>query len=88
MLKIDIEGSEGVVLKELTEANKFSYIKECVLEFHYYPKSVNNNLADILSLFRTQGFETQFYLEESDSNTPFGLIHNGLYPISIHAVRI
>lgn len=87
ILKLDIEGSEGSVLKELVKANKFDQIRECVLEYHYYPTSSDNQLADILALFNAVGFESQLYFEEYDSTTSLSLTHNGSYAISIRAIR-
>lgn len=87
ILKLDIEGNEGVVLKELASTDKLSNIQECVLEYHYYPKIQGNNLAHLLGVFNEKGFETQFYFEENDSTQQLSLIKNGSYAVSIRATR-
>jgi len=47
LLKLDIEGSEGIVFKELKD--RFSLIQNCILEFHYQYENSNNYLSEILS---------------------------------------
>ncbi len=56
LLKIDIEGGEGLVLKDLNESGKLSQVREIIFEFHPDPKNTSNKLSDILKMMETHGF--------------------------------
>ncbi|HEY0908367.1 MAG TPA: FkbM family methyltransferase [Candidatus Paceibacterota bacterium] len=64
LLKLDIEGAEEMVLRELREAGVLGKIKTCVLEYHYSLGTSDNKLGDILSTFERDGREYQVYLDE------------------------
>lgn len=54
IFKMDIEGAETEVLKELLEANKLKYIKNILIEYH----PVNNgNVKNVVKLLENNGFE-------------------------------
>ncbi len=55
ILKMDIEGAETEVLKELIDADKLKYIKNILIEYH----PINGgNSKNIISLLNENGFET------------------------------
>lgn len=54
ILKMDIEGAETEVLKELIKANKLKYLKNILMEYH----PVNNgNTKNVIKLLEKNGFE-------------------------------
>ncbi len=83
VLKLDIEGSEGTVIRELSQAGKLKLVGECVMEFHYYPTAPDNALPALLAELNNAGFETQFYFEEHPSNVQFELMKHGSYVFNI-----
>lgn len=88
LLKLDIEGSEGQVVRELVDASKLALVKECVMEYHYYPATPNNNLSEILSLFEVRGWLSQIYYEDVFfPEYQLDLERNYSYSFSIHTVN-
>lgn len=57
-LKLDVEGSEGLVFEDLVCNDKLKFIKEIVMEFH--PYLCNMTLGKILSTLDSQGFSYKF----------------------------
>jgi FkbM family methyltransferase len=55
-LKLDIEGTEGDVLKELDQSGKIKNIKLIAMEYHSFSKE-NNLLSDISRIFERNDFE-------------------------------
>lgn len=57
ILKIDVEGAEGIILEEICE--KLDMVKTLIIEFHYSPNFSNekNDLIDILSILKSRGFK-------------------------------
>lgn len=64
LLKLDIEGAEGLVIKELSEAGALQKIGTIVMEYHYYPSNTDNSLAAMLDTFERGGRTYQIYLDE------------------------
>ena len=88
LLKLDIEGSEGVVIKDLTELKKLHFIEVILMEYHYYPQVASNNLPDLLANLKNCEFGIQIYSEDVQSTTdPFALFDNGSYALSIRAIN-
>lgn len=56
MLKIDIEGSEFIAIKELSESNKLKKVRNMIAEYHRYPAD-SNLLPDILKVLKENGYE-------------------------------
>lgn len=48
LLKLDIEGSEGAVMKEI--AAKFDTVENLIMEYHYQADNAGNKLGDILKV--------------------------------------
>ncbi len=59
LLKVDIEGAEERVVNELNESGKLKQIKRMIIEFHYGEESQENNLENILTILKENGFETK-----------------------------
>lgn len=69
LLKMDIEGSEGDVLREVRP--KLHLVKEIMMEFHNDPANPKNSLAETLQILREEGydFEVREWNEPVDVNT-------------------
>ena len=65
-LKIDCEGSEYIIFKDLIKTNKIKFIKEFVCEFHIYE---NSELGEIL-----QYLEKYYYLHYRGDMCPLSRI--------------
>ncbi len=48
LLKLDVEGSEGEIIRELDD--RFGKVQNCIMEFHYVTGNTDNSLADILKV--------------------------------------
>lgn len=60
-LKLDIEGVEGLVIKEIE--HKLKYVRYLFCEFHEGPGINDNSLAEILTILERNGF--QYKIEQS-----------------------
>jgi len=67
-LKIDIEGSEHRVLKDLVDTGKITLIRQMVVEYHHRIGQQKSCLGAFLSMLEHSGFEYQ--------------IHAALHPVS------
>ena len=85
-LKIDTEGSEGVIINELNTSNKISSIKECVLEYHYNKENQENILSKLLNIFQSNGFHLAIFEDEVDIPR-FSLKNKKFYHFMIRAYR-
>jgi FkbM family methyltransferase len=60
LLKIDIEGAEDAVLKELIQSGKLSYVKQILLEYHHHMiDTKKDSLGEILKMFEDNNFGYQ-----------------------------
>lgn len=48
LLKLDVEGSESSIIREVNEG--FSMVENSIMEFHYHIDNPDNSLADILKI--------------------------------------
>ncbi len=71
-LKMDIEGSELSVLKELKESGKLQYIKQMVIEYHHHIIEHEDLGSTILTLLEDAGFGYQI---EADFFYPRKQVH-------------
>ena len=53
---MDIEGSEGVCLREVSESGAFSRIEQAVIECHHNLPDDDSILLDVLGLLRKNQF--------------------------------
>jgi FkbM family methyltransferase len=88
LLKMDIEGAEGIVFKELSDAGALENVKECVMEYHYYPQELQNNLVDLLGVLKKNEFDTQVYFEEHDTHQQFALSKFNSYSVMLKALKL
>lgn len=61
ILKMDIEGAETEVLKELVKSQKLSFIGNILIEYH--PMN-NGNARNLLKLLNENGFETKMKADD------------------------
>jgi FkbM family methyltransferase len=57
LLKMDIEGGEGIVFEELDRSGAMRRIREIVFEYHVNPKNSSNNLSKIVAILERNGFK-------------------------------
>jgi FkbM family methyltransferase len=87
-LKLDIEGSETNVIKELNDENKFENISEIAIEFHYSPKLKDNKLSEMIHLLESANFGLQIYQEDPSASSQLELSNSGLYAFNIKAIKL
>lgn len=51
LLKIDVQMSEGAIIKNLKESRCLQQVKNILMEYHYLPKHTGNSLGSILDAF-------------------------------------
>ncbi|GEM_PF-1472369 len=56
ILKMDIEGGEGIVVEELDLSGKLQYIAQIIFEYHASPENTCNSLAKIIGILERNGF--------------------------------
>jgi len=59
LLKMDVEGAEQLVLRELAGSGKLRRVKQMHLEYHHHILPQVDNLSDTLRLLEEQGFGYQ-----------------------------
>lgn len=84
-LKMDIEGAEGVVFKELFEKNKLPLIKEIKLEYHYN-KTDENKLSELFKILESENFHIIIFNCEADTSS-FAVLDKKFYYFMIRANR-
>lgn len=58
LLKVDIEGAESDVIRELTQSGKLKQVDQIIMEFHHGPVDFpNNSLAEMIEILHSNGFE-------------------------------
>ena len=78
-LKLDIEGSEGLVVKELADSNKLTMIERLSMEYHYYPENKNNSLPELLQNLEKNNHGYQIFLEQINPESTQGLEKDNSY---------
>jgi FkbM family methyltransferase len=58
-LKIDVEGAEHAVLKDLSDAGRLPLIRSMIIEYHHNIPGHRNSLVEILSILEHGGFHFQ-----------------------------
>jgi len=58
-LKLDVEGAEEMILKELAEKDKLKLVKEMIVEYHFQLQGANLKLGEFLAWLEKQGFQYQ-----------------------------
>jgi FkbM family methyltransferase len=58
-LKLDVEGSEMEVLRELRDSGRLGLIRQMVVEYHHHILPDQDNLSEFLALLQAAGFSYQ-----------------------------
>jgi FkbM family methyltransferase len=82
LLKIDVEGAEELVLREVCAAGKLSLVDRIHLEYHHHIDRDTDRLSDMLAMLEANGFGYQ--LRSDSSVWPD---ERGFQDISIYGYR-
>ena len=66
-LKIDVEGAEGKVIRQLAESGKIEHVQQMAIEYHHHLHPEENELAGLLDVLERGGFGYQI---RGDVKTP------------------
>lgn len=83
-LKLDVEGAELKVLRELAEKQKLSLIRQMIVEYHYDFSNQDNSLGELLRLLEESGFR---YLLHSPYRPPYYRHADRPYSFLLYAYR-
>ncbi|MBI4843577.1 MAG: FkbM family methyltransferase [Nitrospirae bacterium] len=83
-LKMDIEGSETAVLRELSDKSKLGLVKEMVIEYHYDMINPGNDLAILLEIVKGGSFR---YVIHAPQKPPYYLYRNKPYSLIVYAYK-
>jgi FkbM family methyltransferase len=64
LLKMDVEGAEGSILKELAEHDALANIDRIIMEYHDNAENASNELVSILNTFKKAKFTIALYTNE------------------------
>jgi FkbM family methyltransferase len=73
LLKMDIEGAESPVIEELDKNKKLKFVKNIVMEFHFWADKNYNNFDKTISILRENGFA--YKISKVDKNFGNSIIH-------------
>ena len=82
-LKLDVEGSELPVLRELASSGTIGQIRQMVIEFHHHMSPMVDNLSECLSILERHGFGYQ--LTSAQVYTP--ITKGQFQDVLVHAYR-
>ena len=82
-LKLDVEGSELPVLRDLASSGAIGMIRQMVIEFHHHMSPAVDNLAECLSILERHGFGYQ--LTAGQVYTP--ITRGQFQDVLVHAYR-
>jgi FkbM family methyltransferase len=82
-LKLDVEGSELAVLRELAASGAIRQIRQMVIEFHHHMNPAVDNLSECLALLERNGFGYQ--LTSARVHTP--ITRGQFQDVLVHAYR-
>jgi FkbM family methyltransferase len=83
LLKLDVEGSELAVIRDLVASGKIHQIARIISEYHHKIENERSRLAGFLSLLEETGFE--YHIDAKIDLTGDG---KGFQDILIHAYRL
>lgn len=69
-LKIDIEGSEGRVIKELDASGKLKDVKELIMEYHYNLDNPENELGELITRLHKNNFQLSISADSNKKTYP------------------
>lgn len=64
LVKMDIEGAETEVLKDLVSKKKMKFIKQFVFEYHHHIDPDTDNFSEFLTLLEANGFGYQIHASQ------------------------
>ncbi len=64
LLKIDIEGGEGLVIRDLDSKDKLNNIREIIFEYHYDLNNNQNNFTEIIKILEKNKFKIIIFNNE------------------------
>jgi hypothetical protein len=82
-LKLDVEGSELPVLRDLVSSGTIGQIRQMVIEFHHHMSPGVDNLSECLSILEQHGFGYQ--LTAGQVYTP--ITRGQFQDVLVHAYR-
>jgi FkbM family methyltransferase len=82
-LKLDVEGSELPVLRDLVSSGAIARIRQMVIEFHHHMSPQVDNLSECLSILEAHGFGYQ--LTSGQVYTP--ITRGQFQDVLVHAYR-
>ncbi|MCX6823035.1 MAG: FkbM family methyltransferase [candidate division SR1 bacterium] len=82
ILKIDIEGAETIVFRDLYKNNCLNKINEILIEYHHNIEESPNHLSEFLQMIENSGFDYQISSNYLNKNKP-----KEFQDISIHAYK-
>ncbi len=82
LLKLDVEGSENRVLRDLSKNKKLQFISELIIEYHHFSEKEDNKLSEILKILECSSFK---YNLRAVSDLPFR--KDKFQDILIHAYK-
>jgi len=84
LLKLDIEGSELLVLKDLAASKKMSLIERMIIEYHSDEENKENQLSALLAILENEDF---LYILSNRIGRPFFSKTNKNYALIIYAQK-
>ncbi len=82
LLKMDIEGAEMMVLKEMEKTGKLELVNQMIVEYHHHINSNKDEISEFFSLLERNGFGYQI---RAAQNTPFEL--GSFEDVHVHAYK-
>lgn len=58
-LKLDVEGAEHGVIKDLVESGKLGFIRQMIMEYHHHANPKEERLGEMLAILEKHGFGYQ-----------------------------
>lgn len=87
LLKLDIEGAELPVLRDLFEQGRMPLIDHCLIEYHHHIDPLDDKLASLLSLLEASGFGYLINSPRYPGHIPFKYQDLIIYAYRIDHVR-
>jgi hypothetical protein len=58
-LKIDVEGAEDLVMRDLDASGKLAMVKQIFIEYHHHIRASEDKLSSLLAVLENNGFGYQ-----------------------------
>jgi len=84
LLKMDIEGAELKVIRELHHKHKLRLVKQMFIEYHHNTTNPDNSLGELLSIVELENFQ---YIIHSAYKPPYYKYQKKAYSFMIYAYR-